>query len=54
MTGQLETDGIPLWFEESSKRISDHEGRFSWYYGWEVNTDDDFTDVDDGMTEIPF
>ena len=54
MTGQLETDGIPLWFEESSKRISDHEGRFSWYYGWEANTDDDFTDVDDGMTEIPF
>lgn len=54
MTGKLETDGIPLWFEESSKRISDHEGQFAWYYGWEANTDDDYQDIDDGMTDIPF
>lgn len=55
MTGKLETEGIPLWFEESSKRISDNEGQFAWYYGWEASTDDDFDDIDnDDMTDIPW
>ena len=46
--------GIPLWFQESSKRISEAENDFSWRFGWESAVDamDGFTDTDgDG---IPF
>lgn len=48
--GKLDYDGIPLWFEESSKRITSIEGYFTWRYGWNQQTDD-FEDWDD---EIPF
>ena len=54
LTGRTSIKGIPLWFQESSKRISETENDFSWRFGWE-NTESDtdgFTDADgDG---IPF
>lgn len=28
-------EGIPLWFQESSKRISEISGKFDWFMGWE-------------------
>ena len=62
LTGKLITDGIPLWFDEKSKRITDTQGRFGWALGWEgtldnrdVNSINDFVAVDDDYdTEIPF
>ena len=53
LTGTLEPVGIPLWFQASSKRISEVEDEFDWRYSWESDTGPDgFTEVDD-MT-IPF
>ena len=54
LTGRTNMKGIPLWFQESSKRISEAENDFSWCFGWESTVDamDGFTDTDgDG---IPF
>ena len=54
LTGRTSIKGIPLWFQESSKRISETENDFSWRFGWESAVDamDGFTDADgDG---IPF
>lgn len=54
LTGRTNMKGIPLWFQESSKRISEVENDFSWRFGWESAVDamDGFTDTDgDG---IPF
>ena len=52
LTGQLERDGIPLWYEASSKRITAMEGIFDWNCGWE-NTVDDFITVEED-DELPF
>lgn len=43
LTGRVDYKGTPLWYEESSKRISDTQGAFGWHYGWEGL--DAFTDV---------
>jgi len=50
LTGRTLQKGIPLWFQESSKRISEVEGEFNWMYSWE--TDVDGFGADD--MEIPF
>lgn len=50
LTGYTNYKGIPLWFQESSKRISEVEGEFNWMYSWE--TDADGFGADD--MEIPF
>ena len=51
LNGKLDREGIPLWYEETSKRISDREGIFDWEYGWERERD--FEQVDDGE-DLPF
>ncbi len=57
LNGRITKDGIKLWFEDSSKRISDREGYFNWRLGWETNDPvssvDGFETVDD-MEDIPF
>ena len=54
LTGRTNMKGIPLWFQESSKRISEVENDFSWRFGWESAMDamDGFTDTDGD--DIPF
>ena len=54
LTGTTDYKGIPLWFQESSKRISEVEDDFSCRYHWETGggSDDGFRDIDD--FEIPF
>ena len=47
LTGKLDRMGIPLWFQDSSKRISDKEGRFDWSYGWENAENDGFVPAED-------
>lgn len=56
LTGKVDYKGTPLWYEESSKRISDAQGKFDWHYGWEsMNAPDGFIEVlDDDDMEIPF
>ena len=59
LTGRTLLKGIPLWFQESSKRITDKEHVFNWRYGWESpeETDSGFSDINmdiDGDLEIPF
>lgn len=39
LTGKLNKKGIPLWFQDSSKRISDKAGEFAWDYKWSKQTD---------------
>lgn len=51
-TGRISMDGIPLWYEESSKRLSEHKGIFDWAYGWETDKGG-FADADD-YSEVPF
>lgn len=61
LTGKVDYKGTPLWYEESSKRISDTQGRFDWHYGWEgmdaftdvPGDDKPFEDDGDGM-DLPF
>lgn len=48
--GHVITNGIALYFEELTKRISD-DGKFDWSYGWETSPDG-FDEIDDD--EIPF
>lgn len=50
LTGKLCTEGIGLYYQESSKRISEDQHTFDWSLGWENETE--FTSVD--MLEIPF
>ncbi len=50
LTGRTDFDGITLYFDEPSKRISESEGQFDWEIGWEST--DDFDPVFD--MEIPF
>lgn len=55
MNGKTDYTGIRLYFEESSKRISDKPDDFDFRYGWETgetNTDN-FVDAGD-LDEIPF
>ena len=35
LTGKLDKDGIPLYYQESSKRIAESKYRFDWEIGWE-------------------
>ena len=35
LNGKLDREGMPLWYEEVSKRISPNQGLFDWTYGWE-------------------
>lgn len=51
LTGHIITDGIPLYFQEKTKRISDKPDAFGWKLGWETD-EDGFADADDD--EIPF
>ena len=60
LNGKTELKGIPLYFDEGSKRISETAEQFRWKYGWEpeerpfVVTDDWETADGDFDTEIPF
>lgn len=51
LTGRLCTDGIGLYYQESSKRISENPQSFDWSLGWE-DVETDFESVE--QTEIPF
>lgn len=48
LNGRTNRDGIRLYFQESSKRISENPSMFDWELGWE---DSDFTPIgeDDGV-----
>lgn len=35
LTGKTTRNGIKVYFQESSKRISEHDGTFDWELGWE-------------------
>ncbi|MDO4528744.1 MAG: hypothetical protein Q4C03_08195, partial [bacterium] len=57
LTGRVDYTGTPLWYEESSKRISDTQGKFDWHYKWEkMNLDalDGFEEDFDDDSELPF
>lgn len=49
--GHVITNGITLYFEEETKRISDN-GKFDWAYGWETDKGG-FVEADD-YSEVPF
>lgn len=51
LTGRLCTDGIGLYYQESSKRISENPQSFDWSLGWE-EVETDFENVE--QSEIPF
>ena len=59
LSGRTNFDGIPLWYEAASKRISDTQ-RFDFRLGWEIaeqaasDAADDFVPADDYDTELPF
>ena len=42
--GRTDFKGIRLWFEESSKRVTEVQGRFDWELGWENH---DFVEIED-------
>ena len=50
LTGRTNREGIKLYFQESSKRISEQNDRFDWELGWE---NDDFLKMSDD-SYIPF
>lgn len=50
LTGRLNLDGIGLYYQESSKRISESRTDFNWSIGWEEP--EDFKPADD--MDIPF
>lgn len=51
LTGRLCTDGIGLYYQESSKRISENPQSFDWSLGWE-DVETEFENVE--QSEIPF
>jgi archaellum biogenesis ATPase FlaH len=52
LTGRLSTDGIGLYYQESSRRISEDRHTFDWELGWE---DDFFAPASAfGEQEVPF
>lgn len=53
-TGKNCFDGIPLWYQESSKRISEHEDIFDWEFGWEPNNKGEYFKEPDEDDEIPW
>jgi len=51
LNGRIDPDGIPTWYEESSKRISESPADFSWELSW----NSDFEDVpEEDLGDIPF
>ena len=50
LTGRLKTDGIGLFYQESSRRISENKCTFDWELGWEQS---DLVPAF-GMEEVPF
>lgn len=52
MTGKVSRDGMKMFFDEASKRISIDKRDFDWKLGWE--TDVDFITLDDNYVEVPF
>lgn len=52
LTGKLKTDGIGLYYQESSKRISEDKHTFDWTLGWESNSEK--TPSADADEEVPF
>ncbi len=50
INGRMDIEGFPVYFEESSKRISDTQD-FNWEYGWETS-ETGFNDISD--EETPF
>ena len=52
LVGRIDRDGIPLFYQESSKRISESQ-TFDWSLGWEPENTTEFTPVDD-MGDIPW
>ena len=54
MNGKVNKIGIPLFFQESSKRIAESKYGFNWKFGWEnADADDGFMAVAEN-DEIPF
>lgn len=51
LTGKLCTNGIKLYFDEASRRISDKPGKFDWELGWEQHLNEEGEDADE---ELPF
>lgn len=51
LTGKLCTNGIKLYFDEASRRISDKPGKFDWELGWEQHLNDEGEDANE---ELPF
>lgn len=52
LTGRTDRNGITLYYQESSKRISEHESVFDWELGWETQGFRNITEED--QEEIPF
>ena len=51
LNGKLDREGMPLWYEEISKRITAVQGVFDWKYGWEDI--EEFEPVEDDE-DLPF
>lgn len=51
-TGRVSRDGINLYFNEASKRISTSKTDFDWRLGWEPT--DGFMEYEDDYVEVPF
>jgi hypothetical protein len=54
LNGRINTNGIPMFFEEASKRITDGLRNFAFEVGWEPSEDKKFTEWDEAPDEIPF
>ena len=52
LVGRIDRDGIPLFYQESSKRISESQ-TFDWTLGWEPENQTEFNPVDN-MDDIPW
>lgn len=52
LTGRLCIDGIGLYYEESSRRISEDSHDFKWKLGWEDPECEDFVNIEE--IELPF
>lgn len=53
INGRVSYEGVPLYFEDASKRISAAKGRFDYVYGWETGVAAGFASADD-LDVIPF
>lgn len=54
LNGRINTNGIPMFFEEASKRITDGLRNFAFEVGWEPSEDKKFAEWDEAPDEIPF